>query len=324
MEENMSIVIAGGAGFIGYHLTKRLLTDNIVLNLDNLCRGQRAFLEDLPDKERLCFEEVDLADEASTFYILKNWHHKYPIDIIWHLAANSDIPAGILDGHVDLHNTFMTTFSLLECMKKLSIPRIAFASSSAIYGDHGLGVKLDEDSGPFFPISNYGAMKLASEAAISAALESFLEQAWIFRFPNVVGSPATHGVIVDFIRKLKQTPEVLQVLGNGSQQKVYLHVSELISAMLFIKENSTAKLNYFNIGPADQGISVKYIAEETRDRVSPRAAINYGREGRGWVGDVPRFFYDTRKLTRLGFTASLSSLEAVRRAIDEIAIQEGC
>src|SRR5206468_2788013 len=132
-----------------------------------------------------------------------------------------------------------------------------------------------EDLGPLFPISNYGAMKLASEAAISAALEAYLERVWIFRFPNVVGSRSTHGVIYDFTQKLKKNPRQLEVLGDGSQEKPYFHVRDLIDAMLFITERAAERLNFFNLGTADRGTTVRYIAEAVVRRLSPGATIHY-------------------------------------------------
>src|SRR3954470_9244007 len=144
-------------------------------------------------------------------------------------------------------------------MRELKIPQLAFASTSAIYGV--LPGRMVEDGGPLFPISNYGAMKLASEACISAALEAYLQRAWIFRFPNVVGSRSTHGVIYDFVQKLKAKPSELEVLGDGTQEKPYFHVSDLLDAMLFIAEHATEKLNCFNIGTADTVTTVRYIAE---------------------------------------------------------------
>lgn len=318
----MSIVIAGGAGFIGYTLAKRFLErQRHILVLDNFCRGRREFLESL-NADSITIEEADLSDERQTHDILKNWHALHPVDAVWHMAANSDIPAGIEDAHVDLRDTFMTTFSLLQAMKRIGIGNFAFASSSAIYGDMGSDTPLREDMGPLLPISNYGAMKLASEAMISAAAESWLNRAWVFRFPNVVGTPATHGVILDFVRKLKATPGELQVLGNGTQQKAYVHVADLVDAMCFITEHAQEKVNVYNIGPSDSGCSVRQIAETVVRRVSPGAKIAYGTEGRGWVGDVPRFSYSVAKLAALGWNTSHGSVDAVARAVDEIATQE--
>jgi UDP-glucose 4-epimerase len=206
-------------------------------------------------------------------------------------------------------------------MKRHQIDVLAFASTSAVYGDLGERL-LDEDIGPLFPISNYGAMKLASEALISASVESFLKRAYIYRFPNVIGTPATHGVILDFIAKLQKTPEHLEVLGNGSQKKGYLHVNDLIDAMLTIQERANDPINYFNIGAGDEGIYVRDIAQMVVQAVSPSAAIAYGQGDKGWVGDVPRFQYSIEKLKKLGWTPKLSSEQAVRLAIEQILAEQ--
>ncbi len=319
----MSIVLAGGAGFIGCKLVAHFLgLGQHVLVLDNLCRGKQEYIQDLQPQAHVHFVNIDLANTEKTLQTIRDFHAKYPVQAVWHMAANSDIPAGIADANVDLNDTFMTTFSLLQAMKALGLKNLAFASSSAVYGDHGPTCKLHENIGPLLPISNYGAMKLASEALISAAAESWLQGAWLFRFPNVVGVPATHGVILDFIRKLRATPGELQVLGNGTQQKAYLHVEDLVEAMLFIVAHAKEKVNVFNIGPEDAGCTVAQIASETVAKVQPSAAIRYGEEPRGWVGDVPKFLYSVEKLAALGWKPRHSSLETVRRAVAEIAGQE--
>lgn len=319
----MSIILAGGAGFIGSRLCAHFVEQKQhVLVLDNLCRGKEEYLPKAMRQEYICFHKMDIADIQATAWAIEDFHQRHPVDVVWHMAANSDIPAGIVDANVDFKDTFTTTFSLLQAMRPLGINKIAFASSSAIYGDHGPERILDENIGPLLPISNYGAMKLASEAALSAAAESWLEKVWIFRFPNVVGLPATHGVILDFIHKLQRTPGRLDVLGNGTQQKAYLHVEELVEAMLFIASHAKQKLNVFNIGPEDAGCSVAQIAEMAVEEVSPGASIIYGMEGRGWVGDVPKFLYSVRKLADLGWRPTNSSIDAVRRAIREILSQE--
>lgn len=320
----MAIVIIGGAGFIGIKFVSHFLRNNEdVLVLDNLCRGKKDYLENLPEKKKLTFINTDVSDFNKVFEIIKKYHSENKINSIWHLAANSDIPAGITDSKIDLKDTFMTTYSLLEVMKIFNIKNLIFSSSSAIYGDHGGDLQLKEDTGPLLPISNYGAMKLASEAIISAATENFLDHAWIFRFPNVIGTPATHGVILDLIRKLKANPEQLAVLGNGTQQKAYLHVNDLIEGMLFIVEKSKEKMNLFNIGPADEGCRVVDIANAVVKRVSPGAKIIFGKENKGWIGDVPKFRYCIENAKNLGWQPKLSSFNAMKYAVDEIAKQEG-
>lgn len=319
-------ILAGGAGFIGCNLLPLLATeDRHLVILDNLCRGREEYLD--PGRkiagDRVHFRNVDLSDVDTTLQAFEFARTLGIIDEVWHLAANSDIPAGVLDARVDLRDTFMTTFSLLEAMKALKVGTLHFASSSAIYGDHG-GIPLHESIGPLLPISNYGAMKLASEALISAASESYLNRANLFRFPNVVGAPATHGVILDFINKLKSDSTLLDVLGDGTQQKSYLHVSDLIAAMMHIRNSGDLpRLLPINIGPVDDGVTVRFIAESVTQRVSPRANICFGIGNKGWVGDVPKFQYSVERLSQTGWSPSRNSADAVRYAIDQIAIQEG-
>ncbi len=318
----MSIFITGVAGFVGVNLTRAFLDrGQRVVGFDNLCRGSREYLKPFEGDSRFRFEEIDLVDLESYRRALAQAHEADPLTEVWHMAANSDIPAGIADPNVDHRDTFLTTFNTLILMRELGIGKIAFASSSAVYGDLGTR-RLTEDIGPLFPISNYGAMKLASEALISASLESYLSRAWIFRFPNVIGVPATHGVILDFVRKLKATPSELAVLGDGTQQKGYLHVEELVDAMLFIHDKAPDKLSCYNIGASDEGVTVRFIAETVRDRVSPDASIRYGKGNKGWVGDVPKFVYSVDRLHELGWRPRLGSAGALQRAVEQIVEQE--
>jgi UDP-glucose 4-epimerase len=320
---NISI-IAGGAGFIGANLCERLLEEGrTVVVIDNLMRGSRDYLSGGAAASRLIFIEADLAKRNPTENAFAKATSLGTVDEVWHLAANSDIPAGVADSDVDLKDTFLTTVEILRCMKTHKIGALYFASSSAIYGDLG-DTPLHENIGPLLPISNYGAMKLASEALISAATESYLEYACLFRFPNVVGVPATHGVILDFVRKLKVGKNNLEVLGNGTQRKAYLHVSDLVAAMLMVRSHPDAsKALPINIGPVDEGVYVRWIAEQVVKRVAPTASIRFGSGNRGWVGDVPKFHYSTAKIGALGWKPELGSERAVLRAIDEIARQEG-
>lgn len=310
----MSTLVIGGAGFIGSVLISRMLLDGVedIVVIDKLSLGSMDYL----DIDRVEFHRLDINNIEQALSILKDKN----IEEVWHLAANSDIPAGVEDMEVDLSDTFMSTVSTLKIMRKIGCKKLYFSSSSAIYGFNQN--RLHEDIGPLLPISNYGAMKLSSESLISASLESFLDKVCIYRFPNVVGVPATHGVILDFIRKLKQDPTKLEVLGNGTQQKTYLHVSELVDAMLFINQNTNNGMNYYNIGAMDDGVYVRQIAEEVVKVISPNANIHYQESDRGWVGDVPRFYYTVGKLEQLGWSPAMSSLEALQQAIIEIAQQE--
>ncbi|MGA1372938.1 MAG: SDR family NAD(P)-dependent oxidoreductase [Pseudomonadales bacterium] len=317
----MSILITGVAGFIGTNLAQRLLDEgNEVIGLDNLCRGTRANLHNLENHPGFSFAQVDLSDAEAYRHVLADIGKGRAITDVWHLAANSDIPAGIADSQVDLRDTFLTTLNTLSIMRELGIPTLNFASTSAVYGDLG-DTLLHEDVGPLFPISNYGAMKLASEAMISAALESYLQQVFIFRFPNVIGTPATHGVILDFMQRLQVQPACLDVLGDGTQQKSYLHVDDLVDAMIFVRRQAGERLNYLNIGPRDSGVTVRFIAETVRDLVAPAAQLRFGAGNKGWVGDVPRFLYSTDKLAKMGWEPRLGSAAAIQRAAREIAQQ---
>jgi len=315
----MHSLIIGGAGFIGSNLTDYLLNEgNKVTIIDNLSRGSTNNLNYYLKNNNLNFINRDVSNLQNCKLAFLDASRDISIDEVWHLAANSDIPAGVSNPDIDLKDTFLTTFNILICMKELSIKIINFASSSAIYGDFK-DVIINEDIGPLLPISNYGAMKLASEAQISAASESFLQRANIFRFPNVVGVPATHGVILDFVQKLKRNINKLEVLGDGSQCKSYLHVSDLIDAMFVIrKKPSNSKIMLVNIGPLDMGVNVKWIAEQVVSKISPNAKIIYGIGNKGWVGDVPKFNYSTNKLQSFGWAPKLNSKDAILLSINQI------
>ena len=313
-------LVTGAAGFIGSHLVDVLLASGAnVTGIDNLKLGRRENLASALKNPRFKFFEADVNDLSACGKIISAQSKSAPFTAAWHMAANSDIRAGVADPDVDFRDTFLTTYNLLKLMREHKIPRLAFASTSAIYGD--LNQKLTEDIGPLFPISNYGAMKLASEAAISAAAESFLERAWIFRFPNVVGSRATHGAIFDFIHKLEKNPAELEVLGDGTQEKPYFHVADLIEAMQFITDNAKEKLNFFNIGTSDTITTVRYLAETTLRAAAPKAKIRYTGGNRGWVGDVPKVNYSVEKLKKLGWSPRLTSNQAVDRAVAEIVAE---
>jgi len=308
----MNILVTGGAGFIGSHLCDSLVFRNHqVTAIDNLSLGKEENIVHLISKPNFRFYKQDILDKERMRDVLA--HGQF--EIIFHLAANSDIARSHIQPEIDFKNTFLTTLVILEFMKEYNIKKIVFASSSAIFGHHRK--KIDEDFGPARPLSHYGAAKLASEAFISSYAENYDLQAWIVRFPNVVGERCTHGIIFDFINKLRSNPQELEVLGDGEQQKPYIYVADLIEAILFILEKSNDRLNVFNIS-APGRIKAKEIARLVMAAMGLRARIKFTGGKSGWKGDVPEFEYDITKLRRLGWEARYSSAEAIRIALRKI------
>lgn len=316
MDKN--IIITGGAGFIGSHLTDSLLMEGYnVTVIDNLSLGRLTNLLNAQNNQRFKFIKGDILDKELLFNIFNEGN----FDTVFHMAANSDIAKSHVNPDVDFNNTLTTTYNVLLAMKEYNVKNIVFASTSAIYGD--TGVSVSEDFGPLFPISHYGASKLASEAYISSFCENYGFKAWITRFPNVVGERATHGAIYDFIKKLKKNPNELEVLGNGTQIKPYLYVKDLVEAILLIWKSTNEKINYFNLG-VETRTTVKEIAEMVIDEMGLNAVIKYTGGNRGWVGDVPTFSYSLDKIHTLGWNPKVTSNEAVRKSIRYILDKDLC
>lgn len=308
----MKILVTGGAGFIGSHLCDRLVEERHSLTvLDNLSLGRIKNIDHLLGKSKFTFVKGDILDNK----LLKGLFAENSFDIVFHLAANSDIAQSFANPDIDKDNTFMTTYVLLQMMKEFGVKNIVFASTSAIYGD--ASERLHENFGPLQPVSHYGASKLASEAFIYSFVENYDLQAWIVRFPNIAGERATHGVIFDFIKKLRANPTKLEVLGNGEQYKPYLYVKDLVEAILFVWENCNDKINVYNLG-VDSRTKVKDIAAMVIEEMQLDAQIVYTGGDRGWIGDVPEFDYDLSKVNNLGWKAKNSSNEAVRKSIQYI------
>jgi UDP-glucose 4-epimerase len=316
----MRHLITGVAGFIGSQLADALLADgDEVAGVDDFYLGKPEHLASARTHPGFHFVEADVSQTEQAVRAFRELAGETPPDIIWHLAANSDIAAGVADPSIDFTRTLQTTFATIQAARAIDARAMAFASTSAVYGE--TDKLLTEDVGPLLPISSYGAAKLAGEAMLSAAAESFLERIWIFRFPNVIGPRSTHGALHDFAGRLACKPASLRVLGDGTQTKPYLHVAELIGAMRFIVANAKERRNLFNIGPATEGSRVSFMAQAMIDRMAPGATIAYTGGDRGWVGDVPKFAYSVERLARLGWRPKLSSDAAVLRAADELAAE---
>ncbi len=310
-----NLLVTGGAGFIGSHLAEYLLNQgHRVTVLDNLYLGRRENVASFRLNPRFIFLKKDLLDFAETRRIfLKNEY-----DRVYHLAANSDIGRGAGSHELDLRLNFETTRSVLEAMAAADCPEIVFASTSAIYQPGS--APLAESSGPFFPVSFYGASKLAAEGFISAYSHAHGFRAWIVRFANVVGGRATHGVILNFVRALRKNPKKLAIFFDGRQSKPYIHVSDLINGIEFFTKINRKQLDCVNLGTADQ-ITVRGIARIIAREMNLRPQFRYTGQP-GWTGDVKNYRYDLRKIHRLGWQAKLSARQAVERAVKEIVAQE--
>ncbi len=302
------ILVTGGAGFIGSHLCDALVGTRRVVVVDNLILGRRENIEHLEGRPDFEFVLGDLLDMD----FLRDVFRRGQFDMVYHLAANSDIQKGGADPTVDYNLTFNTTFNVLQCMREFGVRKLFFASTSAIYGD--TSDALTEDYGPLMPVSNYGAGKLASEAFISAFSSTYDIQTWITRFPNVVGERFTHGIIYDFVRKLRDNPAELEVLGDGEQFKPYLYVKDLVEGIMFVCGHARGRYNVFNLG-VESRTKVKDIARMVIEEMGLDAKIRYTGGNRGWVGDVPEFKYDLGRVNALGWCAAMTSDEAMRTAI---------
>jgi len=303
--------ITGGAGFIGSHLVDRLASSGEVTVYDNLSSGKKEFIRHHLNSGNFHFIEADLLDLDALNKAIANH------DVVFHLAANPDVRAGLTDTRLDLEQGTLTTYNLLEAMRLNEIGKIVFASSSTVYGEAGIK-PVSEDYGPLLPISLYGAGKLACEGLISAFCHLFDMQAWIFRFANVVGARASHGVIFDFINKLKQNPEELEILGDGTQEKPYLYIDDCIDGILFGFEHSQERVNVLNLG-SDSSTNVAAIANMLVEAMGlSNVKFSYTGGNRGWRGDIPQVRFDITKIRNLGWKPRYSSDEAVRRAMRDI------
>ena len=308
----MRTLVVGGAGFIGSHLCEALLNAGDEVHcVDDFSLGTRDNVADIKDNPLFHIHETD----ASKYEDLLHVFQQVKPEQVFHLAANSDIQASAMNPGVEYKNTYTTTFQVLSCMRETGVKKLFFASTSAVYGDKR-DVALTEDTPNLAPISYYGAAKLGSEALISAF--SFMNDfsTMVFRFPNVIGPHLTHGVIFDFIHRLKDNPKELRILGDGKQTKPYIFVTDLVEAILQFRE-APQGVSIYNLGVED-ATSVTHIAEIIVEEMGlEEVKFNYtGGEG-GWKGDVPRFQYDLTKIHKAGWRAKHTSDEAVRRTVRE-------
>lgn len=307
------IFIVGGCGFIGSNLTKFLLEKYPKISIkiiDSLITGNLDYLSEYLDDPRLKIVVENVRNFDNLVKEMKG------SDLVIHLAANADIAAASFDPAIDFDNGTILTHNILESMRLNNISKIIYSSGSGVYGDLGNEV-IAEDSGPFMPISTYGASKLASESLISAYSYMFEINSTVFRFANVVGPNQTHGVGYDFIRKLRGNNKSLLILGDGNQLKPYIHVSDVINAIdLALLHNFNLRLNTFNLSNFD-AISVNDIAEIVIDVMGLKDVIlEYTGGARGWKGDVPFYKLDSSKIRAvMGWNHKMNSREAIISSI---------
>ena len=301
----MRALVTGGAGFIGSHLVDRLVArgEEVVI-VDNWSTAVLRFVQSHIDSGAVAFHNIDLKDLESLKPLMNG------IDMVYHLAANPDIRLGTRITDTDLKEGTIVTYNVLESMRLANVGKIAFASSSVVYGEDA-PMPTPENHGPCLPISLYGASKQAGEGLIGSWVGTFGLQAWIFRFANIIGERGTHGVIFDFIHKLKADPNRLEVLGNGLQEKSYMEVGDCVDAILHVIDNTNDRINLYNLGSSDT-CSVRNIAAiVVKETGCDDASIEYTGGDRGWAGDIPKAMLAINRLKDLGFKVNYDSEDAV-------------
>lgn len=308
--KNSKILVTGGAGFIGSNMVEILIEDNEVIALDNLSNVDERYIDTFRGNQNFKFVNGDIND-------LPEMKGLEDVDIVVHLAANSDVRNGAEDPTVDYRNNVEGTFRLLEYMRKRDVKHILFASSSTVYGEAEV-MPTPEDYGPYMPISSYGASKMAGEGFITAYSHYYGIRGSIYRFANIVGKNSTHGVIFDFMKKLQKNSKELEILGDGTQRKSYLYVDDCVKSMIYVHEKSK-KTDIYNLGnPATT--SVTKIADIVVSELGlENVKYNYtgGISGRGWKGDVKIAQLDVKKLNSTGWKNTYSSDGAVIQATKE-------
>ncbi len=308
--------IVGGAGFIGSHFVHRLLggasTESLVV-FDNFSSGREWHLDQFAGDPRLSVVRGEAADLEALASAMTG------IDTVIHLASNPDIARAAVEPAIDFDSGTVLTHRVLEAMRVSGATRIVYASGSGVYGDLG-EEEVNEDHGPLLPISTYGASKLAGEALISAYCHMFGLSGFVFRFGNVVGPHQTHGVGYDFLRRLSSNPERLQILGDGRQSKSYIHVTDVIDAVLLAVDHGSDPVATYNVATGDY-ITVGEIAQmavETMGLDPEHTDFEYSGSDRGWKGDVPVMRLNTQRIRALGWTNAMSTRQAVRASLESM------
>ncbi len=310
----MKVLVAGGAGFIGSNLIDNLLEKgHEVVCVDNYFLGVKENIAHLEKNSNFTMYEHDLCE----LEILEKIFEKEKVEYVFQLAANSDIQASAKNPIIEYQNTYTTTFNILECMRLFGVKRLFFASTSAVYGEK-IGEILTEITADLRPVSYYGGSKLGAEAIISAFSYMNDFETLVFRFPNVVGPRLTHGVIFDFIKKLEKNNTELEILGDGTQCKPYIYVTDLVEAIEKYMITNVKGMTIYNLG-VEGATTVTKIADIICEKLGLTGVkYNYTGGNVGWRGDVPRFQYDLSKIYATGWRASYSSDEAVAKTVEMV------
>jgi UDP-glucose 4-epimerase len=301
--------VTGGAGFIGSHVVDRLLRDgHEVTAFDNLSSGQPEFLDDARRHAGFRLVQGDLLDLEALTRALQGH------DTVFHFAANADVRFGTAHPRRDLEQNTLGTFHVLEAMRAQGVRRIVFASTGSVYGEPEM-FPTPEDCP--FPVqtSLYGASKLAGEGLIAAYASGFGFQGFVFRFVSILGARYTHGHVIDFYRRLRADPRVIDVLGDGRQRKSYLHVGDCLEAIFTVLAQASAPFNVYNLG-SDETCTVDDSLDWICARLGVAPARRYGGGARGWIGDSPFIFLDTAKVRALGWRPALGIRAGVERTLD--------
>lgn len=311
----MKFFVTGGAGFIGSNLVDRLLArgDEVVC-YDNLSTGQERFLQDARKNKGFQFIKGDVLNTEKLTAAMQG------CQFVFHLAANADVRYGTNNTGRDLQQNTIATYNVLEAMRQNGIKKIAFSSTGSIYGEATM-IPTPEDAP--FPVqtSLYGASKLAGEGLITAFCEGFGMEAWIFRFVSILGERYTHGHVFDFYKKLQTDPTQLEILGNGQQKKSYLYIQDCIDAIFFVMEAAKEAVNIFNLGTNEYCMvndSVGWICQHID--VQPERKYSGGE--RGWIGDNPFIFLDTKKINQLGWQPKLNIEKAIVKTVEYLQANE--
>lgn len=310
----MVYFVAGGAGFIGSHLVRKILneeSESKVLIYDNFSSGQMWHIEDVADDKRLKIIKGDIKD----IELLVN--SMIDVDCVYHFASNPDISKAVTQPDIDFWEGTFLTNNILEAIRRNNVKKLIYASGSGVYGDTGY-TEAGEDYSPMVPISTYGASKLAGEALISSYCFMFGLNAGAFRFANVVGPNQTHGVGFDFLNKLIKNPNELDILGNGTQSKSYIYVYDVLNAIRMVEQKYLKGYSYFNVATNDY-ITVREIAEVVLEvMMLKNVKLNFGDSDRGWKGDVPVVRLNSDKIRNLGWSNKFNSKQAIQESVSQM------